>query len=319
MAHNIETMAYTNEKPWHGLGFKVDNKQSVPQMLKAAKLDWKVEKHPLFTAKEKSYSPDDYQAIEDRYALVRDSDNRVLDIAGAAYKPHQNAEIFEFFKEYVEAGDAYMETAGSLRNGGLVWGLANLNSSFKLKGEDEVKGYLLVMAPHIVGKSSIAKLTTVRVVCNNTLDLAMKGQGSEFRMPHRSEMNDSLIKKAKEHLGIARETVAEFKDTAIKLQKLKLKKPEIIEILAPIYQPNAAVEDLRRDFDTEAAPRMKQLMDILERAPGAQPDNGWGVLNAVTYYADHVASRTPDKRLANAWLGKTANQKQQVLKTLLAA
>lgn len=311
MSHEIETMAYTNEVPWHGLGFKVDNKQTVDSMMKAAKIDWKVEKQKMYLA--------NGTEVNDNYALVRDSDSRVLDVVGNVYKPAQNADTFKFFKEYVEAGDAYMETAGSLRNGQFVWGLANLNATFKLKGDDQVKGYLLLMSPHKQGKSLIARFTTVRVVCNNTLTLALREGGSEFRMSHRTDFNEAMIEKAKDTLGIARDQMAEFAKTAEKLSKMKFKREEVIEIFAPIYQPNAAIEDLRNDFETEGSALMKRMMDVLERAPGAQPDNGWGVLNAVTYYSDHIASRTSDKRLTNAWIGKTANQKEAVLEALIAA
>lgn len=313
MSHNVETMAYTNDTPWHGLGHRVDNKQTVPQMLKAAKIDWTVDKKPLFV---KDASLNEHE-VPDRYALVRSSDHRVLDICGNAYTPHQNHENFKFFKEYVEAGDAYMETAGSLRNGELCWGLANLNASFKLKGTDEVKGYLLVIAPHVVGKSSIAKLTTVRVVCNNTLDLAMRDTAlGTFRMPHRSAMTDEIIQKAKEHLGIARETLMEFSNTATSLQKMKLSHDETIRLLAQVYQPDIPVETLINE-PAELNKKMNLLLDINQRAPGAEPKNAWGLLNAVTYYADHVASRTVDKRLANSWLGKTGAQKQRILQLLL--
>lgn len=309
MSHEVETMAYTNEVPWHGLGFNVEKAPSVPKMLKAAKLDWAVEKRPLFTH---NASGEDI-TLDKHFALTRDSDDKVLDVVGRQYTPIQNADAFEFFKEFVEAGSAHMETAGSLRGGQMVWGLANLNAGFKLKGNDEVKGYLLVMAPHVAGKSFLVKFTTVRVVCNNTLTLALRDKGSEFRMPHRKAFDADMVEKAKEALGIARDQVSEFHENAKKLQKMKVSEKEAISFLAPIYQP----EYLKAT--DELSPRMKVLLDVMNNAPGAQPDNAWGVLNAVTYYADHVASRTPDKRLTNAWIGRTANQKEKVLASLLDA
>lgn len=305
MSHNVETMAYTNEVPWHGLGYKVDKAQSVDSMMKAAKINWKVDKQPIFL--------EDKTQIDDRFALVRSTDQRVLDLCGKDYTPHQNRELFKFFDEYVKAGDAYMETAGSLRNGQLVWGLANLNASFKLKGNDEVKGYLLVMAPHVVGKASIAKLTTVRVVCNNTLDIALKDSSSPaFKLIHRKEMSDDIIQQAKEQMGIARESLMSFKDTATQLQKLKLQLPEMVEVVSEIFSKSETTNELE-----EASFKVKQIIDCTQFAPGAQPDNAWGLLNGVTYWADHIASRTSDKRLANAWLGKTNKQKQKVLNRLM--
>ncbi len=315
MSHEVESMAYTNELPWHGLGFKVDNKQTVDGMLKAAKLNWSVEKRPLFI--QENIDEDikrGYEEVPGKFALTRDSDNRVLDIVGSQYTPIQNHEAFKFFKEFVEAGSAHLETAGSLRGGQMVWGLANLNASFKLRGNDEVKGYLLVVAPHMAGKSFITKFTTVRVVCNNTLTLALRNSsGGEFRMAHRSSLTDTVIERAKETLGIAREQVSEFEATAKKLQKLKFTRYEVAELLAPVFQPS--LEDFKDD--SLWSPKMKVLMDALVHAPGAQPDNGWGILNAASYYSSHIASRTADKRLTNAWMGRTGVQVEKVLESLL--
>jgi phage/plasmid-like protein (TIGR03299 family) len=276
-------------------------------MMKAAGIDWKVEKKPVFTQ-----LPDgNYAQVDDRYALTRSTDNRVLDLCGKAYVPHQNADLFKFFKEYVEAGSAYLETAGSLRNGEMVWGLANLNDSFKLNKKDEVKGYLLVLAPHVVGKSSIAKLTTVRVVCNNTLDIALRDSTQPtFKLPHRSHMTDDIIQQAKEQMGIARDSLHAFHQTAKDLHSLKLSVPEM----------NYAVSSIFDDEPTKKADALSRtstlLLDINKHAPGqdlADPSSAWGLLNAVTYWADHIASRTQDKRLQNAWLGKTNKKKQAML------
>lgn len=316
MAHNIESMAYTNEVPWHGLGHHVAQAPSVNEMLKKAKLDWTISKHPLHYSQT---APGDKPNAEvsDYFALVRNTDGRCLDVVGKSYRPVQNKDAFTFFNEFVQAGKAKMETAGSLRGGKYVWGLANLQSSFKLDGNDEVKGYLLVASPHESGKALIIKFTTIRVVCNNTLTLALKHSGNEFRMAHRCEFDDKMRERAKEVLGIAREQMGEFETNARKLKKMKMKERDIIEVLANVYQPTDSMKHIMADLDKNTSPSMKKVMDVLVNAPGADPETGWGVLNAVTYYADHVASRTADKRLLNAWLGKTANHKQMVLNDLL--
>ena len=314
MTAAIETMAYTNQVPWHGLGTHVADAPSVDKMLTLAQLDWSVEK------KELAYLTDDTKfegKVDRHFALVRDSDGSCLDVVGKAYTPVQNREAFEFFTEFVKAGNATMETAGSLRGGRYVWGLADLGVGFKLRNDDQVNGYLLVAAPHEAGKSFLIKFTAVRVVCQNTLSLALSQGGTEFRMAHRRQFDESMMTTAKETLGIAREQVGEFEANARILQKLKMTTKDTIQVLAPIYQPQTEVKDLLDDFDANAAPRMKALIDINNRAPGAEPETAWGTLNAVTYYADHIASRGADKRLTNAWFGKTANQKVRVLNSLL--
>lgn len=298
MSHEIESIAWTNEKPWHSLGFNVADTLTPQEMIKAAQLDWTVDTQPMFLS--------DGNEVTGHRALVRSSDKSILDVVGNAYRPIQNEQAFRFFKEFVEAGGAKMETAGSLRGGKYVWGLANLNSSFKMKGNDEIKGYLLVGCPHEQGKSLIIKFTTIRVVCNNTLTLALRSKGkNEYRFSHRMDFTDDSMSKAKEVLGIARSQLDEFEANAKKIQKIKLNDEECVKILVDIFGGN------------ETSPRIEAIMNAYKLAPGAQPGNGYGLLNGVTYWADHMAARTVDKRLANSWIGKTANQKEEVLDTLL--
>lgn len=316
MAHEVETMAFTNEVPWHGLGVHVEDAPSVDEMLELAGLDWEVEKRQLTTTHEGKKV-----IVPDNYALVRSTDGAVLDVVGKAWKPIQNAQGFEFFREFVEAGDATMETAGSLRGGRYVWGLANLNTGFKLPGKDQVNGYLLVGIPHEQGKALVIKPTAIRVVCNNTLTMALRaGDAADvFRHAHRTEFNDSAIRLAKETLGLAREQIAEFEASARILHSTKMAIDDVVRIVSDVMAPNADVAAMIDDFDANATPRIKQIMDAYHNAPGAQPGTAWGALNAVTYYTDHMASRTADKRLTNAWLGKTSRQKTQVMNALLAA
>lgn len=308
MSHNVETMAWTNAVPWHGLGYRVADTLSTDEMLKAAKLDWKVERRDMFLKGQKT-------PIEGFAALTRDSDESVLDVVGSRYTPIQNDEAFEFFREFVEAGKAKMETAGSLNGGRYVWGLANLNRSFKMSGDDRVNSYLLVACPHQQGKSLIIKFTNIRVVCNNTLTLALREGGNEVRIAHRAAFDSDTMSRAKDILGIAREQMGEFEQNARRLSKVKVNKNEAAKLLAQVFTPKFDMGKID-DFDAHT-PRLEALMAAYENAPGATPGTAWGVLNAATYYADHMASRTSDKRLSNAWLGRTANQKEALLENLL--
>jgi len=271
-----------------------------------------------FNVEEQTWS-DFYHLVDGFYALVRNTDNKILDVVGSRYVPVQPHEAMEFFTEFVEAGDATMETAGSLRGGRYIWGLANLGQSFTLKGKDEVKGYLLIACPYEQGKSFIVKQTSVRVVCHNTLSLALRDSGLEFRMSHRQAFDDAMIDKAKETLGLAREEAGEFEHNARKLKRLKLVEKDAIRVIAPIMAKagKEAVKAMVEDFDENGTPRMKAIMDAYRNAPGADPGTGWGALNAVTYWSDHIASRTRDKRLTNAWFGRTARQKERLLDDLL--
>ncbi|NBQ98794.1 MAG: DUF932 domain-containing protein, partial [Microbacteriaceae bacterium] len=132
MAHMVETMAYAGNVPWHGLGKKVPHDLSPEQMLEAAQLDWTVQKVPAFA------NVEDQNVNIGWSALVRSSDNRILDVVSNDWNPVQNSEAFQFFHEYCEAGDMEMHTAGSLRDGQIVWALAKVNESFELFKGDRV-------------------------------------------------------------------------------------------------------------------------------------------------------------------------------------
>jgi phage/plasmid-like protein (TIGR03299 family) len=133
MAHLVETMAYAGETPWHGLGKPVPSDLSPWQMLDAAGLDWKVEKIPSFVdiSGKKVYTGKD--------ALVRSTDGKILDVVSQDWNPMQNEEAFEFFNDFVHSGDMEMHTAGSLRNGQIVWALAKVKESCKLLKSNHIE------------------------------------------------------------------------------------------------------------------------------------------------------------------------------------
>lgn len=314
MAHEVESMCYFGQVPWHGLGDTISDPKNIDLVLKEAHIDWEVELRAIAV-----YGID--AIIPKFWALTRTSDNKVFDITGDRYVPVQNAEAIEFFRDFVEAGNATLETAGSLRGGQYVWALANLHADFALPGQDVVKNYVLVGKPHEQGKSLIFRRTGIRVVCHNTLTMALRDRhAAEFRMAHRRSFGDKEIEKARLVLDLARDDVFSFEQDARKLYELELNTDQVLRIITPIMSPNTDDEDLQMMIDdpSDYTPRIKAIMDSYFNAPGALPGSGWGVLNAITHYADHVASRTQDQRLTNAWFGKTARQKTLVMSELLA-
>jgi phage/plasmid-like protein (TIGR03299 family) len=314
MVAAVETMAYAGDVPWHGLGRNINPTSSVDQMLKAAGLDWKVEKKQL------KYEQDGkLRDVTGRYALVRETDNRVLTITGPDWKPLQNRDAMEFFREYTEVGGAKMETAGSLRGGKIVWGLANLGHGFSLKGGDKVNGYLLLVSPHEVGQKISARTTAVRVVCWNTLVLALRTQSAAYYSQNHLKEFDP--EEAKATIGLANENMVTASKKAAKLQKLKMTDADHIAVLAPFFQPSHAhnakeVQELIENPDM-INKRLGEVLLSLKKAPGATPGNAWGTLNAVTHWADHVAGRSVDARLTNAWIGEMSRVKLRVEEALL--
>jgi phage/plasmid-like protein (TIGR03299 family) len=303
MAHEVETMAYAGEVPWHGLGTPVSNDLTPAQMMQKAGLDWQVEKQDLVTT--------GGATVEGKQALVRSSDNKVLDVIGKGWNPVQNEEAFEFFSEYVLAGDMEMHTAGSLKGGKMVWGLAKVKESFDILGGDQMDSYLLFSNPHQYGKSIDVRFTPIRVVCNNTLTFSL-GQtvSNSVSLNHRTQFNPDSVK---EMLGIASEKFATYKETAEFLSSKRFTVDSLVqyysEVFPRTYQGKKEIDvKTIEDLTTNA----KKAYEVLETQPGAEFGEGtwWQALNSVTYLTDHKMGREADTRLTSAWFG--ANQSRKV-------
>ena len=334
MSHEVETMAWTGNKPWHGLGVEVDDDLTPLEMQEAAQLDWTVSKRPSYTLDSPVWSEDvGIIQAENTFHIVRDSDNRILSHCGRDYLPIQNKDVFEFFKRFTEAGHMTMETAGSLKDGGEIWGLAKISEDFELAGDDLIKGYLLINQPHIVGKSMTIKLTPIRVVCNNTLTMALGQSGTaSFRMPHVKEFGNDVIQAAENALGLSAAAMTEFRDNSIILSKAKAKHSDVLDYVGEIYQPTMIAEYRKEQLLRESGkalgmqePLKEKLnkfpslvVEALEHSPGANLKSAkgtwWGALNAVTYVEDHLReSQTEGNALHSAWFGAAANRKSKAL------
>lgn len=308
MAAAVETMAYAGETPWHGLGRKVSDCLTPEEMLVAAGLDWEVRRVALKTA--------DGIAVPSHFALQRSTDKRILGICGRDFQPTQNRQAFKFFKEFVEAGDMKMDTAGSLFDGQICWGLASIQAGFKLAGGDEVNGYLLMSNPHIWGQSIRCQFTSVRVVCNNTLQAAMRSESAgRFTMSHLTEFNDDRQEEAKVAMGIAREQLKLLKEQATFLSKVRVTEESKRLFIARLFQP--AILKADNDEEIEMNRTSKLVSDAVDTSPGADLKSAegtfWGLLNGVTYVVDHKLGRTQDNRLAQAWFGSKSQVKTKAL------
>lgn len=310
MAHMVETMAYAGATPWHGLGKQVPSDLSPEQMLKAADLDWTVEKIPAF-------SKIDGKSINVGVsALVRSTDNKVLDVVSNDWNPVQNQEAFQFFSEYCEAGDMEMNTAGSLRDGQIVWALAKVKESFDLFKGDQVDSYLLFTNPHKFGQCIDVRFTPIRVVCNNTLTLALKEHTERVvKKNHRTVFDPSQVK---EQLGIATSKLAKYKEMATFLGSKRytqdLLKKYFNEVF-PVLVYNKEKGPQRKELSKSAT----RALDIIETQPGAEFAQGswWQAFNAVTYLTDHEIGKTADTRLQSAWFGANKNLKIKALETAI--
>lgn len=308
MAHNLEMidgeaqMAYRESKglPWHGLGTPVGDDMTPQQMMEAAGLDWGVEKVDTFIR----YKGDNIATGQQ--ALVRSTDGKILTQVGPGWNPVQNEEAFEFFNEFVSGGDMIMDTAGSLKDGRLVWALADVKDGFSLFNGDEVKGYLLFSNPHIYGKSIDIKFVMERVVCNNTLAVALNEAGQpSVRVNHRSVFDAGRVK---EILGIGHNKVEKFKEAAEFLGSKRYSDEQLTQFFGVVFGKSSKEKE-------ELARNAKEAMSIVEDQPGDHfaPGTWWNAYNAVTYMTDHKLGRSADTRMASAWFGGNAKRKVDAL------
>ena len=302
----VETMAYAGQVPWHGLGNKVEGELTPQQMLIAAGLDWTVSKRPMYYADK----PDVWNLNDPRgeakllkadshYAIIRDTDQRVLSHCGEGFVPFQNHETMSFFKKFTEAGNMSMDTAGSLSDGERVWGLAKIKKGFKLAGGDEIEGYLLMANSHKVGTAMTVMFTPIRVVCNNTITLALNQEGmtGKFRVLHLQMFDEDIMKAAEQALGISGEQMKQFQEQSEFLAKAKATPDAVDNFIAEMLQPKLLIERAKRDANLlvpihdEFNKSSLAIRDAIDLSPGATMESAkgtwWGVLNGVTYVMDH--------------------------------
>ena len=312
MAHQVETMAYAGELPWHGLGVPVSNDLTPAQMMQKASVDWTVQECESFV----DFNGE--RISTGQKALVRSTDGRVLTNVGKDWNPVQNEQAFEFFSEYVFAGDMEMHTAGSLKDGQMVWALAKVKDSFDLFGGDQVESYLLFSNPHQYGKSIDVRFTPIRVVCNNTLSLSLSMQAErQVKVGHRVEFNPGEVKEA---LGIASEKLATYREMAEYLGSKRFSMDKLIEYYNTVYPRTSdkRVQDKKLSVDTLSR-NAKQCLDVLETQPGAEFAEGswWQAYNSVTFVTDHVQGRNADNRMYSAWFGGNQTRKKNALETAI--
>jgi phage/plasmid-like protein (TIGR03299 family) len=301
-------MAYAGETPWHGLGVQVPSDLSPAQMLEKAGLDWTVQKVPAFA------DIDGQKTNVGWSALVRSSDHEMLSVVSNDWNPVQNHEAFEFFHEYCAAGDMEMHTAGSLRDGQIVWVLAKVKDSFELFKGDTVESFLLFTNPHKFGQSIDVRFTPIRVVCNNTLTLSLSQNADRMvKKSHRTEFDAAQVK---EQLGIATDKLAKYKEMAAFLGSKRYNDGSLKEYfnrVFPVLAYNKEKGPQRKDLSKSAT----RALEIIGTQPGAQFAEGswWQAFNAVTYLTDHEIGRSADSRLTSAWFGPNKNLKVKALET----
>lgn len=305
MTANVETMMYAGEVPWHGLGNKIpDGLTSIEEGIKAAGLDWEVQLIPLFTT--------DGREVTHR-GVERKTDSSILGVVGPRFVPLQNHEAFEWFEPFLESGEAYLHTAGSLKGGSRIWVLAKLDRDpLVVRPNDEVEKYLLLSHAHDGTLAVRVGFTPIRVVCNNTLVMAHEHVGSSLiRVKHS--------KSTKLNLEQIRETIntidQKFNATAEQYKKLAAKSINQKDVLTYV---ELVFDVAPKEERSKQAERL--VDDVMGRIYSGMGNNGsslWDAYNGVTEYLTWQAGRSESTRLDSLWFGPNANLNQKALDSAL--
>lgn len=284
MSALVESMFSVRETPWHGLGTIVQEAPTSADALRLAGLDWTVNQNPVFT--EGGFEIPNYKAN------VRSSDNTVLGIVTDRYKVVQNAEAFAFTDSIIDTGNVLYETAGSLRNGKTIWMLARMPETNILG--DKFDPYMCFTNSHDGSGAVKVCMTPIRVVCNNTLNMALANASRCWSTKHIGDIS-SKLEEAKHTLIMANNYMKKLDEEADKLANQKISEDEIAKILDELFPVNEDKDSDRKKNNVEEA---KNQIMICYMAPDIAKFIGtkYGFLNAVSDWCGHA---TPARNTAN--------------------
>ena len=318
MAHLVQQMAYVGAEPWHGLGNRLPQKQSIDVWQKAAGMDWQIKETPVRFMADSIGTLGTIHSFDEQKVLYRSDTKEALSVVSQRYQVVQPKEVIEFYRDLTEVSGFELETAGVLKGGKKFWALARTGQATALKGNDQVNGYLLLATSCDGTLATVATPTTIRVVCNNTLSIAVNGASQAIKVPHSTRFDPQAVKQ---QLGIAVSQWDGFMYRMRTLAERKVKSHEAMNYFLRVMcdaQPGHV--DSAGLANERALKRVQALYD--GHGKGAHLDaakgTAWGLLNAVTEYVDHERrARSTEYRVDSAWFGQGAVIKQRALDTAL--
>ncbi len=322
MAHELDqttgrtAMAYiaTSATPWHGLGQRVNPDSSVEEWREAAGLNWQAMRAQV------QYENDHLGqlcAFADKHVLYRSDTHAPISVVSSGYQIVQPDSVLEFFKVLAETGQFSIETVGAIKAGRRIWALARVGENAKIL-DDEVAPYLLLATSYDGTMATVAKFTTIRVVCNNTLQASLRNASgrAQVTVPHSAIFDAKSIRS---DLGIALDSWDEFMIRAKRLANRKISDAEmdafLLELIEPPYGKSYTPEQVRNGKGYQ---RIVALFHGGQMGAGQDAINGtaWGALQACTQYVDHEKGRLQDNRIDNAWFGPGDRLKSKAMEIL---
>jgi phage/plasmid-like protein (TIGR03299 family) len=326
MSHEIDSMMYVGEKPWHGLGKKLGQVATAAEALAAANLDWTVSRREIYLM--------DGTKVPDNFAIVRDDNNAPLGVVGNVYRPLQNKEAFSFFDAVVGEKLAIYHTAGSLRDGQYVWILAKLPGTIRVTKDDVVEKFLLLTNAHNGTRAARMLFTPIRVVCMNTHNIALAIADKELRkaqaageevtgqawMRHTKNMGEKVA-EVRKTLGIVSAQYQVYEEAAKRLAATQLTTEAWKTYTEKIGLRPANLTD--KELPEVTRKLLGEVSAMFDKGRGNDlpgiKHTAWGAFNAVTEYVDY--SRSDDKndtRTKSILFGSGSRLKQKAWDAALA-
>ena len=340
MAHQIEQMAYVGDTPWHGLGNQLTQNQPIEIWAQQAGMDWRIESSNVSYMAQNERGQSIIMPYEEQRVLYRSDTHAPLSVVSQRYQEVQPMEILEFYRDLTEQSGFELETAGVLKGGKKFWALARTGQSTALKGKDVSNGYILLATACDGTLATTAQFTNIRVVCNNTLAIALRGQSSSagvVKVPHSTKFD---AEKVKQQLGISVRTwdehmyemkqltqrkvtqgeAAAFFDAVFNNTSLSIAGQEenIIQFYRNVANPTPAKE--KSEPNGRAMSKAMNMFNGQGRgaALSSAKDTAYGLLCSITEFADHERrAMSTDHRLDSAWFGAGAALKQRGLEQSL--
>lgn len=333
MAHELTVkkgvaeMAYIGATPWHGLGQVITNPKDVKHVAEKAGMQWSISRAQV------QFNPGNaLHGFSGKEVLYRSDNKEPLAVVSKDYKIVQPVQVLEFFKELIEKSGYTMETAGTMFGGRRFWALAKTGQAVTLPGKDVVGGYLMLATACDGSMATIAKFTTVRVVCNNTLQMALgANQKSAVKVRHNTNFLETEVKI---DLGLEQDTWNTFVEHAKALSTKGMDQAATARAMATAWgdtekfdttykAANDLISAIKASLpQPEIAKRILELStskDLIGGQMKSAKGTAWGVMNAATQYFDYEAKRTVDSRLQSSWMGWGADRKVELAQALLAA
>jgi phage/plasmid-like protein (TIGR03299 family) len=319
MAHMIDTttgtaaIAFAGQTPWHGLGQALTPDASIETWTREAGLDYTVKESPVLFSTDATTMPEEFKG---RKVLHRSDTGGALAVVSDGYRVVQPADVMGFFGQLVELGGFQMETAGVLSHGRRVWALAKVNEGADIVEGDTVRPYVLLGTSYDGTMATVAKFTSIRVVCNNTITAALNRENSgTVRVLHSERFDADAVRL---ELGIVGDNWERFLVQSRKLSGETMGQAEADSFVTALLKPfqNSGIE-LNK---TRGYKRIMELFNgqaIGAGIPGVAGTR-WAMLNAVTELIDHERGRSNNTRMESAWFGTGAVLKNKALELLSA-